>query len=302
MLKILKIRDSDVARTKRAIERVAPISKRGISRNDIENAINKQKGRYIAYSKETRDSYFKIPPRIRVGLTYTLHGKTPKEIKSIDFINYVRNVVPNEVNSSWDEEAIRSISVAIICYALYNTVIYTDKYHDYDVLDSTRDQWYKNKTETPKIISGIMGKCICDSNTKAFETRHDNRTENNFKGSGILNHSGSEKLAFKDKKNYLDILKYYYSNTVNGDIKTIECKIEEISPQKIFPTQEIGNKNKYVKILQEILGKLGFYTGNVDGNFGSMIKQSVIEFQKKHDLKPDGIVGPKTWSKLKEYL
>ena len=37
-----------------------------------------------------------------------------------------------------------------------------------------------------------------------------------------------------------------------------------------------------------------------DGIFGPTTKSTVIEFQKDNQLKPDGVVGPKTWNLLKD--
>ncbi|MGB3637039.1 MAG: peptidoglycan-binding domain-containing protein, partial [Rivularia sp. (in: cyanobacteria)] len=54
-------------------------------------------------------------------------------------------------------------------------------------------------------------------------------------------------------------------------------------------------KRRYVK-------KLNFYSGTIDGIFGSKTEEAVINFQKSQQLLPDGIVGEKTWAKLKEAL
>lgn len=61
-----------------------------------------------------------------------------------------------------------------------------------------------------------------------------------------------------------------------------------------------GNKGKQVKTLQRLLiietcdvGKNG-----ADGDFGAMTESAVKEFQKKHGLEVDGIVGKNTWTKL----
>jgi hypothetical protein len=58
------------------------------------------------------------------------------------------------------------------------------------------------------------------------------------------------------------------------------------------PTVRKGNRNNTVKYIQEYL-KI-----KADGIFGPITQKAVIEFQKKHNLVPDGIVGPRTWNKL----
>ncbi len=66
-----------------------------------------------------------------------------------------------------------------------------------------------------------------------------------------------------------------------------------------------GMKDKYgdkrVSALQAILTELGLDTGPVDGKFGKQTTAAIKALQKKHGLKVDGIVGPKT-SKLLEKL
>ena len=53
-----------------------------------------------------------------------------------------------------------------------------------------------------------------------------------------------------------------------------------------------GSYGKLVKILQEYLGI------ETDGHFGPATKEEVMLWQEKHNLKPDGIVGPMTWDKM----
>lgn len=54
--------------------------------------------------------------------------------------------------------------------------------------------------------------------------------------------------------------------------------------------------------LQKALKAAGVYEGKIDGKIGSGTKAAVVEFQKAHSLKADGVVGQKTWSELKAYL
>ncbi len=54
--------------------------------------------------------------------------------------------------------------------------------------------------------------------------------------------------------------------------------------------------------LQKALKGAGVYEGKVDGKIGPKTKAAVVEFQKAHSLKADGVVGQKTWNELKSYL
>ena len=49
-----------------------------------------------------------------------------------------------------------------------------------------------------------------------------------------------------------------------------------------------------VRELQENLKALGYYTGSVTGNFGSLTKDAVFRFQRANNLSADGIAGEKT--------
>lgn len=53
-----------------------------------------------------------------------------------------------------------------------------------------------------------------------------------------------------------------------------------------------------VKTVQTKLKRWGYYTGSVDGIFGTKTKAAVKSFQKKNGLVVDGIVGPKTAAAL----
>ena len=64
------------------------------------------------------------------------------------------------------------------------------------------------------------------------------------------------------------------------------------------PTLKMGSKGPYVIQLQEILKKKG-YPLEVDGDFGPATQAAVKDFQRVNQLTDDGIVGPKTWGKLK---
>jgi cell wall-associated NlpC family hydrolase len=59
-----------------------------------------------------------------------------------------------------------------------------------------------------------------------------------------------------------------------------------------------GSSGKTVQDLQRELKTAGFDPKGVDGKFGTKTKRAVEEFQRKHKLKADGVVGAKTWAAL----
>lgn len=62
------------------------------------------------------------------------------------------------------------------------------------------------------------------------------------------------------------------------------------------------NSRKKVKQIQAALKRAGYFKGPVNGNFGPMTLAATQKFQRAKGLDADGIVGVKTWTKLKAYL
>ncbi|MTT33149.1 peptidoglycan-binding protein [Terrilactibacillus sp. BCM23-1] len=60
-------------------------------------------------------------------------------------------------------------------------------------------------------------------------------------------------------------------------------------------TLKMGNTGEDVKQLQNVLNKKGYYQAKMDGVFGSLTKEAVMELQKNNNITVDGIVGPETY-------
>nr|WP_106784450.1 peptidoglycan-binding protein [Lysinibacillus timonensis] len=69
-----------------------------------------------------------------------------------------------------------------------------------------------------------------------------------------------------------------------------------------YPTLKSGSTGAAVTKLQSTLKGLGYYDGPVNGIYNTSTKYAVGDFQRKYDLKPDGIAGPATLSKLDEVI
>lgn len=63
------------------------------------------------------------------------------------------------------------------------------------------------------------------------------------------------------------------------------------------PTLKKGDKGEYVLCWQKYLNLCGFPCKE-DGIFGSETEKAVKEYQKSRGLKPDGIIGAKTWDSV----
>lgn len=87
---------------------------------------------------------------------------------------------------------------------------------------------------------------------------------------------------------------------IGAEVKPAEPAEEP--KDKTWPTIRKGNKNVYVKQMQQILDKLGYNLGicGVDSDFGTATEKALKEFQRDHQLEQDGVCGPQTWAALKE--
>lgn len=66
------------------------------------------------------------------------------------------------------------------------------------------------------------------------------------------------------------------------------------------PTLYAGSSGNITRLMQERLIALGYSCGScgADGKNGAGTQAAIKAFQRAHNLVADGIVGPKTWSKL----
>ena len=71
-----------------------------------------------------------------------------------------------------------------------------------------------------------------------------------------------------------------------------------LSTSPSLQTLKTGSKGDLVKALQTKLRELGYYTGTIDGDYGSSTASAVKEYQSRNGLTADGVAGEKTLTKL----
>lgn len=67
---------------------------------------------------------------------------------------------------------------------------------------------------------------------------------------------------------------------------------------EVYGLSKYGSRGEEVRTIQEKLKRWGYYSGNVDGIYGSQTVSAVKRFQQKNGLQVDGIAGPKTLSAM----
>ena len=63
---------------------------------------------------------------------------------------------------------------------------------------------------------------------------------------------------------------------------------------EVLSLSKYGSRGSEVSTIQEKLKRWGYYTGNVDGIYGSLTVAAVKKFQQKNGLTVDGIAGTQT--------
>jgi len=64
--------------------------------------------------------------------------------------------------------------------------------------------------------------------------------------------------------------------------------------ESVYALSRLGSTGTEVKNIQKVLKNLGYYTGSVDGIYGTKTKKAVTSFQRDCGLTVDGICGPQT--------
>ena len=102
---------------------------------------------------------------------------------------------------------------------------------------------------------------------------------------------------------------YAVTKSVNGGTNGLEDRkrylakakaiwIDASTPAAGNPTLHPGDHGGEVEDLQNALVEAGFQVV-VDGDYGDNTKDAVMDFQTRHGLTADGVVGPRTWGLLK---
>ncbi len=91
---------------------------------------------------------------------------------------------------------------------------------------------------------------------------------------------------FKNKKNILIVITFFFLIMIIGFIFLKNNSVEALS--------KYGSRGSEVTQIQTKLKRWGYYTGSIDGIYGTKTVNAVKYFQRKNGLTVDGIAGPAT--------
>lgn len=103
-----------------------------------------------------------MPEYLTVGRTYAVACETPgRNIPTtrVRFVDYVRNVLPNEWVVSWPSPALDAGAIAAKQFGWYTAVIerkWRNQGYPFDVVDSTCDQVYRDASADPRTDAAIQ--------------------------------------------------------------------------------------------------------------------------------------------------
>ena len=226
---------------------------------------------------------------------------------TVPFIDYIKNVASSEIYSTWPKETIKANVLAIISFTLNRiyTEWYTIRGYNFTITSTTSyDQKYTRNGTIFEPISQIVDEIFTNyirTGIKIEPLLAHYRDETSQ--TGILSQWGSKDLG-EQGYSALEILKYYYGDTVN----IYEAEIIGEYPYSFTQTLKEGDCNYDVYVLQNTLNYIrGSYPGipmiqNPSGQYNAETTNAVKTFQNIFSLSPTGQVNRETWYKISYIL
>lgn len=164
------------------------------------------------------------------------------------------------------------------------------------LVSGANSQWQK----TAFVVKGEIKDMPKSLYAMVFREDSDGRKHHvgNYMGDGWVVHAKGhdygvvcERLEDIDKPfTHFGIPAGLYSNA--------ELRAAGIDPENNVPTLRRGSRGELVKSVQEYLNDEIGAGLEPDGIFGAKTEEAVKEFQRKHGLTADGVIGPKTWAAM----
>lgn len=224
---------------------------------------------------------------------------------TVPFPDYVKNVASSEIYPTWEPAAIRANVLAIISYALNRvyTEFYLSQGYAFDITSTTNlDQKYTQGGTVFDSISQVVDQIFNSyirriGSIEPLATKFCNGTTSTCAG---LSQWGSQNLALQGY-NSLEILRYYYGNTIEI---VNNAPVDDILPSYPGTPLRLGSAGQAVTVLQVSINRIAQNypalpkISPVSGVFTTATEEAVRAFQRIFGLSIDGVVGSATWYKL----
>jgi len=252
----------------------------------------------------------RVLPKVIIPEYVIVHDGIPSNATAtnyyVSFPDYIKNVASGEIYATWPRETIKA-NVHAICSFTMNRIFtewYTSRGYNFTITSSPAyDQSYAPNRTIYQTISDIVDEIFwyyikLPNVVQPFFAQYNDGIKTN--NPGWLSQWGSKDLG---ERGYtaLEILKYYYTNTL-----TLERAEEIIGLPFSFPgyNLKLDSCGEAVQKMQNEINKInGNYPGipkiiPSDGKFEQNTKNSVEIFQRVFDLPVTGIVDFATWYKI----
>ena len=169
----------------------------------------------------------------------------------------------------------------------------------YNVRVKEAQEILKDAGFDPGQIDGIMGGQTRNA-IKAFQKAKSLRSTGKIDSTTLLALNREKEAPKNLKQDDTEKLLQLHLQEIPKDTRSKEELQKIMEPQNKEIKEEIP-KDK-TRQIQFALKKAGFYKGAIDGKIGPQTRRAIREFQKSKGLKPDGIIGQKTWEELRKFL
>jgi peptidoglycan hydrolase-like protein with peptidoglycan-binding domain len=249
--------------------------------------------------------------RVVIPQTIVVHDGVPSDSLApnyfVPYKDYIKNVASSEIYATWPRAAIEANVLAIMSFTLNR--VYTEYYrnsgYDFTITSSTAydqkwiygrnvfepisvvvDNIFNQYLSRPNVRQPILAQ-YCDGKKVTCPNR--------------LSQWGACNLA-QQGYSALEILKYYYGNTIY--INSAE-QISGIPASWPRVNLSVGSRGEKVRQMQEQLFTIAkVYSAipliSVDGIFGEQTQGAVRQFQRIFNLPVTGIVDFATWYKISQ--
>lgn len=143
-------------------------------------------------------------------------------------------------------------------------------------------------TSNPLLQKGSDGKNVTDLQ-KMLNGKMGNKQQIGVDG---IFGAATEKVA--------KVMQYRYFLDQDGKVGADTWHILCVDTLVEKPLLRTGSNGALVTRVQHVLKDASYYTGAIDGIFGTQMEQAVKTMQTRRGLQPDGAIGDRTWKVLVE--